>query len=151
MNVRFRRMSSSDVDQVCEIEKDLFADPWPRSSFLTDIRINSTAHAFVLERKARIIAYCVCWYFVNELHIGNLGVAREYQRRGYGSLLLSKVLAEFPDSRFIYLEVRASNKAAIELYNKFGFQLLYKRKKYYRNGEDALILVKNVGEKNGLV
>ena len=151
LNVRFRKMHPADVDQVYRLERDLFDDPWPRSSFLTDLNINSTAHAFVLAQADVIIAYSICWYFVHELHIGNLAVARKHQRQGYGSLLLSNVLAEFPDSRFIYLEVRISNISAIKLYYKFGFQQLYRRKSYYRNGEDALILVKNIEDKNGLV
>jgi len=151
MNVQFRKMHPSDVDQVYKLERELFEDPWPRSSFLADLKINSTAHAFVLVHKNIIIAYSVCWYFVHELHIGNLAVAREHQRKGFGSLLLSNVLLEFPDARFIYLEVRISNNAAIELYTKFGFKKLYRRKSYYRNGEDALILVKSLEDENGLV
>jgi ribosomal-protein-alanine N-acetyltransferase len=151
MNVQFRKMNPSDVDQVYRLERELFEDPWPRDGFLKDLHLNSAANAFVLTDGDVIIAYSVCWYFVQELHIGNLAVSRQYQRKGYGSFMLSKLLAEFPDSNLVYLEVRISNKVAIKLYYKFGFKELYRRKSYYRNGEDALILVKNKEDKNGLV
>ena len=151
MNVRFRKMKPADVDQVYKLETDLFEDPWPRASFLMDLKRTHTAHAYVLAQEDIVIAYSVCWYFARELHIGNLAVARQHQRQGYGSMILSNVLAEFSDSRYIYLEVRISNNPAINLYNKFGFEELYRRKSYYRNGEDALILVKTSEDKNGLV
>jgi ribosomal-protein-alanine N-acetyltransferase len=93
----------------------------------------------------------VCWFYQQELHIGNLAVKRMHQRKGIGSQLLTYVLEQFEDWSIIFLEVRASNIAAQKLYKNFGFCNLYRRRSYYTNGEDALIMVKSKEDKNGLV
>ncbi len=143
MNLKFREMRRADIDSVHRIELDLFEDPWPKNSFITDLENRETAYSFVLEEDNRLIAYSVCWYVGRELHIGNLAVRREHQRKGIGSKLLSYVLEYFNDWAFIYLEVRKSNIAAQELYKKFGFRNLYRRRSYYKNGEDALIMIRS--------
>jgi ribosomal-protein-alanine N-acetyltransferase len=144
-------MSRSDIESVHRIEVDLFEDPWPRDSFIKDQESRGTVYSYVVEEQNDIIAYSVCWYYMRELHIGNLAVKRSHQRKGIGSLLLKYVLEQFEDWTIIFLEVRLSNIAAQKLYKKFGFRNLYRRRSYYSNGEDALIMVKSKEDKNGLV
>jgi len=151
MIFKFRKMCRSDIDMVHRIEVDLFEDPWPRDSFIRDLQSRETAYSYVLEGNNEIIAYSVCWYYQRELHIGNLAVKRMHHRKGIGSKLLSYILEQFEDWAIIFLEVRESNIAAQKLYKKFGFRNLYRRRSYYTNGEDALIMVKSKEDKNGLV
>jgi len=83
------------------------------------------------------------WAILEEAHITLLGIHPDYQRQGLGQLLLAALLqnARLRGLEWATLEVRASNQAALSLYQKFGFQDVGRRKRYYKDtDEDALIL-----------
>jgi ribosomal-protein-alanine N-acetyltransferase len=99
----------------------------------------------ILEREKgnQIVGIACFWAIVEEAHITLLGIIPEYQRQGLGQLLLYVLLQQAVERKLerATLEVRASNQAAINLYEKFGFRIAGRRKKYYpQTGEDALIL-----------
>ena len=142
MNVDFRKMQINDVDSISEIENDLFNDAWSKSSFVYEIKNKNYSFPYVLILDNLIIGYCVCWYYQNELHIGNVAIRNAFQGKGYGKLLMQKIFELFPDYKHAYLDVKVSNDVAIGLYLKFGFSVLSTRKAYYSNGEDALVMVK---------
>jgi ribosomal-protein-alanine N-acetyltransferase len=137
-------MKITDILAVHEIEMSLFPDPWPAVSFITEINNDSTSFPFVIENQSNIIGYAICWYYENELHIGNIAVRKADQRKGVGRYLLAEIFRYFSEFKAAYLEVRETNLIAINLYQKFGFEVAYKRKNYYRNGENALVMVKKI-------
>ena len=75
-----------------------------------------------------------------------IGLAPQYRRQGLGRLLLKKMMEAFQEKggRKLFLEVRAFNATAQKLYESAGFLPLSVRKKYYPDGEDALVMVKNL-------
>jgi ribosomal-protein-alanine N-acetyltransferase len=98
----------------------------------------------------RVIGYICLRTFVDVTDIMNLAVTREFRRKGVGSLLLLDSLREnsraHPGIRRYLLEVRASNIAAINLYKKFGFFVVDRRRGYYsRPDEDAVVMEKVIG------
>ena len=81
----------------------------------------------------------------NECHILNFTIANGRQKRGLGQWMLSRLLNSLSDYKLqsVFLEVRPSNKVAINLYGKNGFEIVGRRKNYYStfNGrEDALVM-----------
>ncbi|KON28425.1 hypothetical protein AC481_01620 [miscellaneous Crenarchaeota group archaeon SMTZ-80] len=142
MKLVFRKMEIKDVPQVHKIECQLFTDPWPEKCFIRDIEDKNISHLFIVEHNGEIIGYIICWYYANEIHIGNVAVAPRYQKRGVGKYLLQKIFRQFPEYDLSFLEVRENNQAAISLYKQFGFKQIYKRMKYYSNKENALVMVK---------
>jgi ribosomal-protein-alanine N-acetyltransferase len=94
-------------------------------------------------QKHQLMGIGCFWAILEEAHITLLGINPNYQRQGLGQLLLYALLQEAVERKLerATLEVRAGNQAAINLYEKFGFRLAGRRKKYYpKTGEDALIL-----------
>ncbi len=90
-----------------------------------------------------VIGFLVLWKIVDEAHIATLAVHPRFRRQGVASLLLRTALdaAAEEGTRVAYLEVRASNASAQRLYRAFGFQVVGRRRGYYRDsGEDALIM-----------
>ncbi len=93
------------------------------------------------------------WAILDEAHITVLAVDPRYQRRGLGKWLLINLLANARAERSAgkdaialtraTLEVRPSNSRALTLYESFGFETLGRRRRYYADGEDALILWQN--------
>ncbi|MGC9112250.1 ribosomal protein S18-alanine N-acetyltransferase [Acidilobus sp.] len=80
-------------------------------------------------------------------HVISIAVLAEYRRKGVGSALMHEainVLKSKYDVDAIYLEVRVSNAPAINLYEKFGFEKARIIKGYYRDGEDAYVMVKRL-------
>ena len=145
-----RQMTSADLGQVVAIEQKSFSDPWALSSFRDLFYHAEYTSALVLSEPARnlarperIIGYLVLWYLDGEIHIVNVAVHPEYRGRGWGERMIRVALLlgrRWACMRFL-LEVRRSNEIARRLYEKLGFQLVAKRKAYYRKPvEDALVL-----------
>ena len=143
MMLSFRPMTMDDVNKVYKIESLLFSDPWSKQSFKTEVRQKTVSYPFIVEENKIIVGYIICWYYWDELHIGNIAVIPEKQRQGIGSFMLQKIFDYFMEYKKAFLEVRESNKNAINLYRTFGFEAIFRRKAYYPNGEDALVMVKN--------
>ncbi len=143
MKLKLRPMIEKDISDVYKIECILFNDPWPKKSFKTEIEQNNVSFPFITEENNEIIGYIICWYYIDKLHIGNIAVVPKRQRQGIGKYMLHKVFEYFYKYKKAFLEVRESNKNAINLYLTFGFEAIYRKTAYYPNGEDALVMVKN--------
>ncbi len=95
------------------------------------------------QSEARIVGMAGIWYMFDEAHVTTLAVRQGRRREGLGELLLFALidLSQQLDARVVTLEVRVSNRAAQELYLKYGFKGVSIRKGYYaEDGEDALIM-----------
>jgi ribosomal-protein-alanine N-acetyltransferase len=143
-----RRMTEKDIDLVWSIEKDLFSIPWSKTSFLYEVSDNRTCLPVVALEEGTLAGYAVAWFIADELHLGNIAVARKRQGKGIGKLLLEYLLDEASrrQVRYATLEVRVSNVRAISLYRLYGFDGVAIRKGYYSdNGEDALVMLAEMG------
>ncbi len=145
LSVTIRPMTEADLDQVMELEKAIFASPWRRSFFLSDLG-RSQGLAVVAEEDAVILGYAVAWG-TEETHLANLAVNECERGKGVGGKLLDEVVAfaQRSKAQSIYLEVRVSNTVARKFYSERGFVPTYLRKGYYENGEDAVIMEREVG------
>ena len=142
-----RTMTMEDVEAVLLIERASFSAPWSRNAFINEVTENKLAYYAVAELEGTIVGFAGVWLIVDEGHITNIAVAPYYRGRQIGKRILEKLLQELRDRsiRRATLEVRASNKAAINLYQSYGFITLGRRPGYYTdNGEDALIMWKDL-------
>lgn len=144
IEVKIRPMKKSDIDDIIDIEAKVYGNHhWSKDSFLSELS-NELAHYFVvLDKNNKLVAYCGCWQILEEAHITNIAVSTNCRRNHIGEALL-KTLIDYCYKnmvKYITLEVRVSNIAAIELYKKYSFKSLGTRKGYYQdNNEDALIM-----------
>lgn len=142
-NVDVRKMTLDDVEAVLDIENNSFATPWTRESFQREIKDNHLAAYLVIEYDGKIVGYGGMWFIVDEAHITNIAIDKDFRNKGLGSFLV-KSMIEYAEELGIYrmtLEVRKSNKPAQGLYMKFGFKPCGRRPKYYKdNNEDAIIM-----------
>ncbi len=143
-DVVIRRMTIDDVDAVAAIEAATFPMPWSRRSFEEEMTRNACARYLVAETEGKIVGFAGVWVVIDEGHITNIAVLREYRGRGIGRLLTGGLMqyAANLGVNYMTLEVRRSNEAAQNLYLSLGFIQVGVRKKYYEdNGEDALFMV----------
>ena len=142
-----RPMEISDVPEAARLEEETFSMPWKESDFIEMIEA-PYAHFYVADHDGRIVGIIGLRDLSGEGEITNVAVNNDFKRRGIGSLLVSKVIEE--STKFgigdLTLEVRASNEAAIRLYDKFGFKSEGIRPGFYEKPvEDALILWRRTG------
>jgi ribosomal-protein-alanine N-acetyltransferase len=141
--VRVEKMKLWDVDEVLVIENQSFPTPWPGWAFVQDLDRGRSV-CLVARVAQALVGYAVAWLMRREMHIGNLAVAENSRRKGVASRLLRELLdiAKLRRLELVTLEVRASNMAAIRLYEKFGFVAIAVKPDYYHSeGEDALVMV----------
>ncbi len=130
------------INDIMEIENHSFSDPWSLELFKEEInRDIATVVGAIYENK--LVGYGGFWAVMNEGHITNVAVSRDYRRMGVGTLILKEMMtiAKSLNINKMFLEVRVSNMSAIALYKSFGFSGIGIRKAYYEdNKEDALIM-----------
>jgi ribosomal-protein-alanine N-acetyltransferase len=139
----YRRMTTADVDTVLAIENRIYPYPWTPGNFRDSLMAGYPC--WVMHIGDEIVGYAVAMVGVGELHLLNLSIAADWQRRGLGRELLNFViqLAREAQAPRILLEVRGSNTAAQRLYKANGFQRIGVRHDYYpahSGREDAVVL-----------
>ena len=140
---RIRAARLADVPELAQLEPRCFSDPWSAEGF-REMLTAPYILGFIAEGRSKAIAgYLVARVIENEAEILNVAVEPESRRRGLGAMLLESALEELISRRVIavFLEVRVSNEAAINLYRSKGFRPIGQRHGYYRRPvEDALVL-----------
>jgi len=150
-------MREPDIATVQEIERDIFATPWPRNAYYRELASRSSAHYVVLrqegvvERPPRpmsdldptIVGYGGMWRMYDEAHVTTIGVRRDLHHHGYGRIIFAGLIQAAYDmgAKWVTLEVRTSNENALHMYEAFSFKVIGRRKGYYTdNGEDAIVM-----------
>lgn len=139
-----REMLIDDLEQVMEIERELFHVPWTREGFFTFLT-REDAMFLVVEEKGQILGYCGLLMVLDEGDITNVAVRRDRQKEGIGNFLMESLvrLAAERGVTTIHLEVRVGNDTAIRLYERNGFTRDGIRKGYYSDPtEDALLMTR---------
>ena len=144
MEIKFEKMKANDLEEIMKIEQASFPLPWTRGMFEQELVIGSS-HFFIVRTmpSKEIIGYGGFWQVLEELHLVNLAVKKESRQEGLGRKLLHYLLCQGKalGLRRATLEVRASNTAAQQLYERVGFKNIATRKGYYAdNREDAVIM-----------
>jgi len=141
--MKIRNMKLADISAVAKIERESFPLPWSEEMIYRDLTEHSRAYFYVAEKENKILGHIAIWKSPDEIHLTTLAVASAWRRRKVGSALVKKIIDKHSMERSeIVLEVRESNRPALELYRKLGFEVRDRRLQYYvDNGEDALIMV----------
>jgi ribosomal-protein-alanine N-acetyltransferase len=154
-------MTLDDIAQVMTIDRLSFPQPWSEQSYRFELLENQHSYFVVALARAvsnpsngwlsrllgqplprQVVGYGGVWLVAGEAHINTLAVHPDWRRRGIGEQLLQALLAyaRRRDSLAATLEVRVSNLAAQHLYRRYGFEEVGRRPRYYRDGEDALLM-----------
>lgn len=142
---RLRVMQYADLDQVLAIERAAYSFPWTRGNFVDSLAVGYLAE--LLEQDGRgLVGYFVAMPGVGEMHLLNLTVAPAQQRRGHARCLLDVLERRCLDQNLprLWLEVRASNARARQIYARRGFAEVGLRRAYYpaakAQREDAIVM-----------
>ena len=140
--IRIRPMTPEDAVQVHRVEEACFSVPWSLESFQDIFRFGENYYLTAWDGE-QIVGFIGLMAVAGEGDITNVAVLPSYRKQGIGDSLVREMLTVAKEKKIckIMLEVRASNEAAIHLYEKYGFEFLCIRKKYYQKPtEDANIM-----------
>lgn len=139
------RMCADDVGEVLAIEETVFPYPWSRGNFL-DSLVSGYDCWVVRDDANGISGYMLVMMILDEAHLLNIAVRQDRQRLGAGRVLMDQAVAIARNKAAVrlLLEVRPSNVRAIEIYQRYGYIQIGRRKNYYPAAnnarEDAILM-----------
>ena len=147
LDTNYRYMTDNDIEVTREIEAKANPVPWTEKNF-TDC-LSNDYYCLIQEVNKEVSGFAIQTTSLKKTHLLNIGIREKFRKKGLGQDLLNQIVSTSKEmgSKKIFLEVRISNKEAIELYNKSGFKKLSLKKNYYRlpdGREDALVMVKKL-------
>lgn len=152
--VRARHMARRDLTGVLAIENGVYPFPWTLGNFSDSLEAGYDCWAFD-DEAGGLVAYAIVMWIPDEVHLLNLSVAAPRQRQGLGRAILDWLVADAArrGARGMLLEVRPSNLPALRLYERYGFQRIGVRRRYYpapdRQREDAWVLFRRFDGQDG--
>jgi ribosomal-protein-alanine N-acetyltransferase len=142
--VTIRKLELRDLPAIEAIERDSYSTPWSRSMFAGELaKASSVCLGAFEDDTGELVGYLIVSRYVDAWHVMNIAVDPNRRRAGVATALLERLfeLTAGDGRRGYTLEVRVSNQAAIDLYQRLGFQPRGIRRGYYTdNREDALIM-----------
>ena len=140
-----RPWTTEDLAEISKLEQECFSDPWTQR-MLADSYLSDQFFGSLLEEEDGITAYGGMHVVGDEAEIELIATSEMYRRCGRGSKILDDLLEEAARRKVktIFLEVRVSNAPAQLMYLKKGFQGVYARSRYYPDGEDAIVMKKEL-------
>jgi ribosomal protein S18 acetylase RimI-like enzyme len=134
--VTIRPATGDDFAGVRALEVELFgADAWSEQTVLATL---ARSRVLVMEDEV-LLGYVVLAGTEEVADLERIGVRRDHQRAGLASALLDAALRDVGPDR-VLLEVRADNGPALAFYTRTGFAEIHRRRRYYRDGTDAIVL-----------
>lgn len=132
---------SNTAQQILNILEAVYdISPWSIKFIEKDLLTESSQY-FLVEEDKQLIGFLAVQEMMSEIEITNLAVHPEFQGQKIATQLLEK-LSDF--SGTLFLEVRESNQPAIQLYEKFGFEVYHQRKNYYSQPKEDAILMRKM-------
>ena len=146
---QIRRARPTDIPEIMAIERECFVEPWDEEVFVQTLQW-TPFHFFVALAGDRLRGFIVgCMETTGSAtygHVSNLGVTSAYRGKGLGRVLVARLEQQFiiDGAEGVLLEVRVSNTPARDFYHRLGYEDAFLLSGYYSNGEDALVMMKEI-------
>jgi len=136
-----------DVHALVAAEAACFSDPWPGQFFVSELFAPGRFHRLLVASDGRLVAYLFAAWQYLDLHVLKVATVEPYRRQGLGRrmMALAEHHAREMGGESVTLEVRESNEAAIAMYLALGYTEVGRRRRYYADGEDALVMTLQLG------
>jgi ribosomal-protein-alanine N-acetyltransferase len=141
MDLSLKVLTINDLSEILRIAKSSFSQPWSYNNFLGELERDVSMGLGIFTGKT-LLAYAIFWVIKPEAHILNLAVDPLWRRKHIGKLLLNAVInfVKAKETKIIHLEVDETNTSALALYKSMGFFVAGRRKKYYEEERDAILM-----------
>lgn len=147
--IKYRLAEQEDFEQVLGIENECFKQPYSAKELEYEFKENPVNKIIVAEDDEKIVGFVDYLITFNSSTIMQIAVTAKYRKNGVATQLLSEMEKTFPKNlddlvETITLEVRESNEAAKALYLKNGYKIVVIKNNYYKDGENAIYMLKRL-------
>jgi ribosomal-protein-alanine N-acetyltransferase len=146
VRVSVREPQPGDVRALERAERECFTDPWPGQFFVSEMFAPGRYHRLLVDQGGELVGYLFAAWQYLDLHVLKIATLTEYRRSGLARRLMD--MAERHVAQMggdsITLEVRESNHPALALYDFLGYRRAGRRRHYYADGEDAIVMTKTI-------
>ena len=147
--IKYRLVSLKDFDEVQKIENECFLEPYSTEDLHYEFEKNPVNKIIVAESGGKVVGFIDFLITFNSSTIMQVAVTKEFRKNGIATQLLSEMEKSFPKNiddivETITLEVRESNEAAKNLYLKNGYKIVVIKEHYYKDGENAIYMLKRL-------
>ena len=134
------KLNASNLNEIQNILQESFGnEAWTKDQILSSLNNDSTVF-YGLYQNNILISLVSVIITLDDINILDICTANKHKNMGYASKLIEHIKSIKQNNQTISLEVKRTNQIAINFYKKHGFKIIAERKKYYRDGEDALIM-----------
>lgn len=140
--ISYQRLTKADIKQVVLLEEELLQETLGIEMLESELN-NPTICFLTAKDNLKVVGFIGLYVYLDEGEILNFVVDESYQRQNIGSTLLNKVIEQY-NLKKITLEVREHNQKAINFYIKNNFKKVNIRKHYYKNGDNAIVMMKEI-------
>ena len=146
MNFSVRPMMKEELSAAAALEKECFSAPWSEKTLEAEFQNPLNRFLAAVSEDGALLGYAGIQTVAGESSVFNVAVTKAARRQGIGGELVRGIVAEAKkqEAETVYLEVRAGNLAAINLYERAGFVFCGLRKNYYTEPSEHAILMKLV-------
>lgn len=140
-----KNLFKSDICSILEVFKDNFSDGWNEKMLISAFD-SGRFLCLGAEENNELLGVITVSIGIDDADIEGVVTKNAFLRKGIGKLLVKNALDEIKNKGIekVFLEVRESNNPAKNLYESFGFKPVSVRKKYYIDGENAIVMVKEL-------
>ena len=147
--IKYRLAKKKDFEEVLAIENECFKEPYSRADLEYEFNENPVNTIIVAECDGKVIGFIDYLITFNSATIMQIAVTKDFRSIGVATQLLEEMENSFPKEiddmvETITLETRVSNKAAVNLYVKNGYKIVVVKSHYYKDGENAIYMVKRL-------
>ncbi len=140
--IQIKKCLPEYIDRIYEIDKTSSEYNWTKEQFAAELKTDKKFN--VLFANEVVVGYIIYHTVIDEAEILNIVIDNEFKGKGYGTYLLKETIEELKKKSIknVFLEVGEKNIVATALYEKFKFEKYNIRKKYYKDGENAILMKK---------
>lgn len=141
--MEIKKLNNQHIEQIYQISTQQFeCESWTQKQIQDSIESKSNICLGVFERE-QLVSYAISQDSIDDINLLLIATKQNQKNKGYAKLLMQHLDdMSTKQNKTFSLEVKSTNTVAISLYQKFGFKTIHIRKKYYKDGADALIMFK---------
>lgn len=145
MDILIKKMTKEHLEQIKDFLQEQFDEFWNANVLEQELE-NPLSTYIVAMSNEEVVGYAGLWQPIDEGHITNIVTKKEKRENGIATKMLEELIkiAKNKHLKCVTLEVNVHNVNAIKLYDKFQFERVGKRPKYYNNIDDAIIMTKKL-------
>ena len=142
MNITIENMTLEHLEKIKENLKENFDEFWNENVLKSELENPASTYIVAVDEQNSVIGYAGIWQPIDEAHITNIVTKKDKRNNKIGTKMLEKLIniAKERKLKEITLEVNVNNIIAINLYKKYNFKEVGRRKRYYNNMDDAIIM-----------